>query len=354
MATIRKRKNRTGDTWQAIVRRTGYKPLSATFDTRGDAEKWARAQEREMDTQTFMPSDVARKTTVKEVLEKYRDEVLPDLANGAKPDKSRIARLIESLGGLNLAALDSSHVAQYRDQRLKEDGAAPQTVKHELGLLGRVLKQCVIDWKIYLPKGIVTINVRKPSLPQGRDRRLYPDEEKRLLEAARRSKSKEIEPMIIVAIETAARRGEIAAMRWELIDLKKRTWHIPETKTGVPRTVPLSTRAIRTLQAVPRRLIERDGVMIKDPRVWALKRTDGITQAFERLCTEKVKKDGKEEIVVRFADLNFHDLRHEGTSRLFEKGLNIMEVASITGHKDLRVLRRYTHLRAEDLAAKLG
>ena len=53
-------------------------------------------------------------------------------------------------------------------------------------------------------------------------------------------------------------------------------------------------------------------------------------------------------------NLRFHDLRHEATTRLFEKGLNIMEVASITGHKDLRMLRRYTHLKAEDLARKLG
>lgn len=342
MATIVHRGSRQ---WLARIRRKGQKPTSKTFETRADAEAWARSVEREMDTNTFIPSDAAQRTTMREVLERYRDEVLPRLSRGAKPDRSRIARLIEELGGMNLAALDSSHVAQYRDKRLIGDKAAPQTVKHELGLLNRVLKQCVIDWGIHLPRGIATTLVRKPTLPQGRDRRLYPGEEKRLLEAAKASKSKEIEAIIIIALETAARRGEILAMRWEYIDLQKPKWRIPETKTGVPREVPLSSKAVEILGQIPRRL---------DGRVWGFKRADGITQAFDRLCKKTITKNGKKEVEIRFKDLNFHDLRHEATSRFFEKGLNEMEVATITGHRDLRVLRRYTHLRAEDLAVKLG
>jgi integrase len=108
---------------------------------------------------------------------------------------------------------------------------------------------------------------------------------------------------------------------------------------------PLSQRAIEILRILPRRL---------DGRVWKLKREDGITRAFDRLCKSRVKKEGVIKIVDKFPNLRFHDLRHEATSRLFEKGLNIMEVASITGHKDLRSLQRYTHLKAEDLAEKLG
>ncbi|BCA79063.1 site-specific integrase [Desulfuromonas sp. AOP6] len=342
MATITQRDS---GWWQAKVRRKGQSPISQTFEFKEDAIKWARAIEREIDTQTFVSDNTAQRTTVKEVLIRYRDEVLPQLAGGAKPDRSRISRLIDCLGDINLAALDSSHISQYRDKRLLKENAAPQTVKHELGLLNRVLKQCVIDWGIHLPRGIATTNVRKPTLPQGRDRRLLSDEEERLLEVAKKSKSKEIEHIIVIAIETAARRGEIAAMTWKDIDLKKRTWHIPKTKTGVPRTVPLSRRAVATLKSLPRRI---------DGKVWALKRDDSITQAFERLCKRKRKINGMNITEELFPNLNFHDLRHEGTSRFFERGFNIMEVATITGHRDLRVLRRYTHLRAEDLAKKLN
>ena len=174
--------------------------------------------------------------------------------------------------------------------------------------------------------------VHKPRLPQGRDRRLVGDEQARLLAAAH-AYGGEIGPLITWAIETAMRRGEIAAMRWDHLDRRARVLLIPETKTGTPRRVPLSTAALGVLDGLPRRI---------DGRVWAM-RPDSISQAFERVC----KAAGVE-------GLTFHDLRHEATSRLFERGLNPMQVAAITGHKTLQMLKRYTHLRAEDLVGMLG
>lgn len=318
---------------RAKVRKLGHKTITKTFNNKRDAEAWARGVEADMDRGAFIPSTMAQRTTVRAAIERYQKEVFPRLAQGGRCEVSRARRLIDALGELSLTALDSSHVAAYRDRQLQA-GAAPQSVKHDIGLLGRVLKHCVIDWGIPLTRGIVTSQVRKPALPSGRDRRLVNDEETRLLETAKKSKSKEIGSIIIMALETAARRGEIAAMTWEHINLARRTWHIPHTKSGTPRTVPLSSRAMEVLQATPRRI---------DGRVWALQRADGITQAFDRICQQ-----------AGIIGLNFHDLRHEATSRLFEKGLNIMEAASITGHKDLKMLKRYTHLRAEDLAVKLG
>ena len=122
-------------------------------------------------------------------------------------------------------------------------------------------------------------------------------------------------------------------MRWDHLDRRARVLLIPETKTGTPRRVPLSTAALGVLDGLPRRL---------DGRVWGM-RPDSISQAFERVCK-----------VAGIEGLTFHDLRHEATSRLFEKGLNPMEVAAITGHKTLQMLKRYTHLRAEDLVGRLG
>jgi integrase len=134
-----------------------------------------------------------------------------------------------------------------------------------------------------------------------------------------------------LALETAMRRGEILGMEWEHIDLKSRTVHIPITKTDIPRTAPLSLKAIELLFALPD----------KTGRVFDLA-PYSVTQAFRRSC----RREGIEK-------LRFHDLRHEATTRLFEKGLNPVEVASITGHRDTRMLMRYTHLKAEDLAVKL-
>ena len=180
---------------------------------------------------------------------------------------------------------------------------------------------------------------QRPKLPGGRDRRLVGDELPRL-QAAALAYGGEIGLLTTWAIETAMRRGEIAAMRWEHLDRtphaggnEARVLLIPETKNGTPRRVPLSVAALAVLDGLPRRI---------DGRVWGM-RPDSISQAFERVC----KAAG-------ITGLTFHDLRHEATSRLFEKGLGLMEVASITGHKTVQMLKRYTHLRAEDLVGRLG
>jgi integrase len=130
------------------------------------------------------------------------------------------------------------------------------------------------------------------------------------------------------------RQGELVSLRWEHIDLNRRTVHLPDTKNGESRTVPHSTAAVKILRTLPRSI---QGEVFPGLTTEAVKRA--YARAVRRAAIEK---------------LRFHDLRHEATSRLFEKGLNIMQVASITGHKDLRMLRRYTHLKAENLARKLG
>ena len=175
-------------------------------------------------------------------------------------------------------------------------------------------------------------NIRLPPPGQPRTRRLVDDEEAQLLATAK-TYGGEIGPIITLAIETAMRRGEISAMQWENLNRKSRVLLLPETKNGTPRRVPLSSRALAALDGLPRRI---------DGKVWDMK-PDSISQAFERVC-----------LSAGVEGLTFHDLRHEATSRLFEKGLNPMEVAAITGHKTLQMLKRYTHLRAEDLVGRLG
>jgi integrase len=160
------------------------------------------------------------------------------------------------------------------------------------------------------------------------------DEETRLLTACREARNPFLLPIVHLALETAMRQDELVSLRWEHIDLNRQIAHLPDTKNGEARTVPLSSAAIRVLRSLPRSL---------------------HGQVFPGLTTEAVKRAYIRAVRrAEIEDLRFHDLRHEATTRLFEKGLNIMEVASITGHKDLRMLRRHTHLKAEDLARKLG
>jgi integrase len=145
------------------------------------------------------------------------------------------------------------------------------------------------------------------------------------------------------------RRGELAQLDWEHINLKKRVAHLPKTKNGSARDVPLSPRAVEVLRALPRNL---------NGKVFAI-RADSVTQAFERAVGRARQKyieeceEDKRRIDPRFlVNLRFHDLRHEGTSRLAEI-FPLHELAKITGHKDVRMLMRYYHPRAEDLAKKM-
>ncbi len=127
-------------------------------------------------------------------------------------------------------------------------------------------------------------------------------------------------------------------LRWDWVDLDKRVIRIPiELRSvgnkGVPVAIPLSTRAINVIQTLPRSL---DGRLLS------------TTSNAARCVWKRTLKE------IGIKGLRWHDLRHEAASRLFEKGLHPLEVASITGHKSLTMLRRYTHLRPEDLALKLA
>lgn len=323
MATIRKRLTR----WQVQVRKKGHRPVSKSFTSKADAQLWARQVESKIDLGTYLDVSEARKRLLADVIQDYISKVLPT-RKARKSSLSRCRLLQRRLGHLSLASISSSHIAQYRDGRRAE--VAPQSIRHELSLLGHILNTAIREWGIHLPHGNPVGAVKSPACSRARDRRLDIHEEQHLLAALR--ESYEMPSIVEIALETGMRRGEICGMRWTDIDLTKSTLHIPTTKTGAPREIPLSPRAKAVLLALPRRI---------DGSVFSLS-ADSITQAFDRAC----KRAG-------ITNLRFHDLRHEATSRLFEKGLAVMEVATITGHKDLRMLQRYTHLRAEDLARKL-
>ncbi|MVT37910.1 tyrosine-type recombinase/integrase [Acidovorax citrulli] len=321
--------------WHAQIRKRGYPSQTRTFTTRADAERWATIVESEMERGMFVSRTEAEATLVSDAVERYRREVLPS-KRGKAADESRLKTLLRYFGSYKLAALTSTLIAQFRDERLTAVG--PQSVIHEINLLNRVLKAAVMDWGIALPHGLPTTNVRKPAKPKGRERRVSQEE---IAAIVAHSSSSELSVAITVAVETGMRRGELAALTWSNVDLIKRTAHIPLTKTDAPRTVPLSSTAVAALQ---RLLPPHTEVIGKDRRVFAMQAAS-MQQALERAC-QAHRAD--------IHNLRFHDLRHEATSRFFEKGLSMMEVAAITGHKTLEMLKRYTHLRAEDLAKRLG
>ena len=337
--------------WQARIRKRGYPHQTRTFDLKAHAVAWARQIEHEIERGTFVPHRDTEGTTLAEILRRYVSEVTP-AKKGRVQEQSRIAGLLnDPISSLSLAALDGAVVAEYRDRRLESVG--PKTIRNDLALLRHVLRVADREWRLFLPRGNPVDSVRKPPAPHGRDRRLLPGEETRLLAACRvyGGPIEPIEPIVMIALATAMRRGEIASMRWEHLDRPARVLLVPETKTGEPRRVPLSSRALAVFDVLAGKT---------EGSVWGI-RADSISQAFGRVV-KQARADYEAECAAAgerpdsrmFTDLWFHDLRHEATSRLFERGLNPMEVSAITGHKTLQMLKRYTHLRAEDLVDRLG
>ncbi len=333
MATFRKRGPHQ---WQALVRKKGHPSAAKTFDTKAAAVTWARATEYEMDQGLFVSRAKAESTTLGELLERYLEEITP-LKMGVGPESARIKALLRhKLANRYVAGIRSVDIARYRDERLRV--VCPGTAKRDMVILSHLFEVARKEWGIHVSNPVR--DVRLPAHDRARDRRLQTgndgseDEESRLMTACRKARNPFLLPIVRLALETAMRQSELASLRWEHISLQRRVAFLPHTKNGHTRSVPLSSTAVGVLTALPR---STNGEVFP-----------GLTaEAIKRAFIRAVRRAG-------IINLRFHDLRHEATTRLFEKGLNIMEVATITGHRDLRMLRRYTHLKAEDLARKLG
>lgn len=320
MASINKR----GDKWHVRICRKNSPTICKTFTLLKDAQTWAKNIELQLERGEALGRETVLLSTL---IERYLVSVAP-AKKGYQQEAPRLrAWLQHPIAKREAASIKPADIASYRDQRLKA-GKAAATVRIELSLISSVYKHAKHEWGFAGLSNPVT-EIKRPAPSKGRDRRLEEGEFEAILGAAHGTYMGSLIPL---AIETAMRAGELASLKWEHINLSKRTAVLPDTKNGDKRVVPLSLKALEILSR-----IERNG-----PNVFQLRSSYAITDAFRRI-TKRVGITG----------LRFHDLRHEAVSRLFEKRLNVMEVASISGHRSLQMLQRYTHLRAEELALKL-
>jgi integrase len=326
MATIRKR----GASWEVQIRRQGFPNLTKSFSTRSDAAAWARENERSIDRGEIAPNIRDLKgTTVGDLLRRYSETVTP-FKRGAGPEQYRVGTLLaHALSGTPLNKLSPASVARYRDDRLKL--VQPGTVRRELAILQHCFELAKREWGVPLPPVNPVQQITIPEAQKSRERRLEDGEGNRLSSAATRYVWY-LRPFITLAIETGMRRGELLSIRWKDVDLTGPTVRILKTKNGHPRTIPLTPKAVEVLSSLER----------KDDRIFP------VTPNAVRLAWERLRKRAGVE------DLRLHDLRHEAVSRFFEYGLTVPEVALISGHRDPRMLSRYTHLRPEKVAQKLA
>lgn len=340
MATIVKTES---GTWKALVRKTGWPTTSKTFRTKRDAEDWGRRTEDEIVRGVYIQRTPSEKMTITEALQRYEKEIMPTKKLSTQiREAKRIKFLNAEFGKYSLAALTSEIVADFRDQRLCA-GKSNNTVRLELALLGHLYSTAIKDWHIALPLNPVA-NIRKPP-GEARNIRLTTSDQKRLLIELQKHSNPMLAWIFLIAVETSMRHGEIINLQVQDVDLERRIVSLHDTKNGSPRTVPLTKEATKVFKdALENPMRPKDCSLIFFGEPGRDKKRSPYQ--FSKIFKDKCKAIG-------LHDFKFHDTRHEGVSRLVELGLSDQEVASISGHKSMTMLRRYTHLRAEDLVAKL-
>jgi integrase len=340
MAYIKER----GAYWRAEVRRKGYKPTYRTFDTQKQALQWARRVESEMDSGLYVDRTEAERTTLRSALERYQRDIVPTKLHPYQ-ETCRINRWLQSdLCYRTLANLKGADFARYRDER-REQGRAENTIRLELQLVSHMYELARKEWGM---EGLLNPlkNIRKPGGSRARDRRLRPGEYERIYAVLRSGGNRYAADAFELAIETSLRQGTLFKLRWEWIDLSARMLRVPPDargpdNKGVPAVMPLSSRTVAVLYTLHPK---DDGALVLNPSGPVLNTTaNAVVCAWKRAMAD-----------LEIDDLRWHDLRHEATSRLFERGLHPMEVASITGHRSMQMLKRYTHLKPESLLDRLG
>lgn len=326
MASIRQHGNR----WQARVRRSGHPIQSRSFSTRHDAEQWARSLEVEIDRGLFRPASDDHKISLRELIHRFIEEVLPSM-KGAKEDAIRLRAICRRpIAEYALTNLTAERIAHYRDERLQQ--VAPATVVRELAYLSSIINHARKEWAFPIPNPVSL--VRKPFGGRGRDRVLTPHEQERLLAvlSPKGRKNPLTKPIVQIALATAMRRGELLSLKWCDIDLIGQTATLHTSKNGEGRVVPLSSKAVEVLNGLP-----RDGDTVFPITSYAL------AANFKRAVN-----------AAGLTNLRFHDLRHTAITQMSRKLPNVIELASVSGHRSLKMLQRYYHPRPEELARKLG
>jgi len=315
--------------WIALIRRKNAPSISQVFDKKSDAQRWAR------DTESKIPSsrDTFKPHNLHEALDRYQNEQIPRYKS-KKAREGEIRLLKRHLSDCLITAISFRDIALFRDNRIST-GVSGSTVIKELNLLSKVFDFAIREWGWGWAFENPVKQITKPKPGKPRERRITEEEYSSLLCECDRTKHVAMKTILVLAVETGMRQGELLGLLIENIDFDICIAHLPDTKNGSPRDVPLSPTAHKALYGFIK--ARSSGKVFCN---WST--GDGFRSSFQRLCKR-----------LSLEDLRFHDLRHEAASRLFEKGLNQFQVAVITGHKSLQSLQRYTHLRATDLVKLL-
>ncbi|HEV7736473.1 MAG TPA: site-specific integrase [Chlamydiales bacterium] len=344
---LRRREDKNGNPrYQMIIEawRDGKKYFkSKTFSSEKQAVDWGRKTRYEID-KGLVTKESLKNRKLSHAIDKYIDQILPQKPKNARNVEQHLGWWKDRIGHVNLGDVSPSMIADGRDQLSKESThqskqRAPATVVRYLCSLSAVFEAAIKEWH-WTEKNPARM-IRKPSISNARTRFLEDDECKRLLASCKESRNPYLHSIVVLALSTGMRRGEILGLCWKDVDFDKKLIILQQTKNGSMRYVPMVGLAFQVLKAI----FENETVVDLSYQVFPSLNLDRHLDV-RTAWTFSLKRAG-------ITGFTFHSLRHSCASFLTMSGASQRDIAEILGHKDLRMTHRYSHLSQQHLVDRM-
>ena len=334
MAAIEPRRADDGSlSYRVKVRLKGHPAATGTFQRLTDAKRWAQSTEAAIHEGRYFKTAKAKRHTLGDLVDRYIKEVLPIKPKNASNTKQHLVWWQSKLGAYALSDVTSALIVKCRNELLatttrRGTKMANGTVVRYMASLSHAFSLAVKDWQ-WIDDSPLR-KVTKPKEPRGRERFLSDSERDALLQACRVSTSRFLYTVVVLALSTGMRRGEIMSLRWTQVDLVNGRILLFETKNDTSRAVPLAGRALAMMTDLAQeRGLETDLVFYGEVVNQPVDLTKPWTTALAK---------------AKVTNFRFHDLRHSAASYLAMNGATTIEIAAVLGHKTLQMVKRYSHL----------
>lgn len=343
MATIEKRTSRSGIKYRVKVRLKGFPAQTATFSRLTDARKWVQVTEAAILEGRHFKTSEAKRHTLAEMIDRYIQSVLPTKPKSQKKQTMQLLWWKQEIGAYALCDVTPALIAQYRDKLLNEEThrgkkRSPSTVVRYMAALSHAFTIAVREWG-WLEDSPIR-KVTKPKESRGRVRFLSEEERSVLLQACKNSENPYLYPVVVLALATGMRQGEIMNLCWDNVDLERGRITLHETKNGERRVVPLVSYAKETLEVLKEKHQFNTSLLFP-----SAKQRNGLLRnplEYKPILLRKPWERALKEAEI--TDFRFHDLRHSTASYLAMNGASLAEIAEVLGHKTLQMVKRYAHL----------
>jgi integrase len=315
-------------TYRVQVRKRGFPPVTATFDRKTDANKWAKEIEADMSRRRYFPQHEAERRTLADLIDRQLQTIKIDRPHDYERQRAILGVWKDALGAYTLATITPEVLSRHRDNLQARAGLSPATVNRYLSALSTAFSNAVREWHWISDNPLSRVS--KKAEPRGRVRYLADDERAALLQRCRKSEYKPLYLIVLFALTTGMRRGELLGLRWQDIDLERRVAVLHNTKNGDRRSVVIVPEVVELLREHGKvRKLGSDQVFVSDgPSEVSL----FDTAWYKALQEAKIR------------DFRFHDLRHTAASYLAMSGASVPELAAVLGHRTLQMVKRYAHL----------